>query len=598
MSALSGIFNWILTTSAMASALVGVILILKLLLRNKSGANWQYYIWFLLLIRLAVPIAPNSSISLFNIFNNTKAPAFIETITEKDNFINSYSLLSGNRFSSSIENNKTSQALQREKVKPSPEAKGPDLKEILLYVWLTGALMFSAYFIFINIKSKSKIKKSSKSIDDYYNRLFYDCKNKMNIRKNIPVFICNKIIVPSLEGIISPIILIPTGLLKTLSEEELRHIFMHELAHYKRRDLLTGWVIIILKTLHWFNFIIWYAFFKMRQDSEIACDYLAMSHMDTYEQKEYGYTIIHLMKLVSKPRIIPGTTGIIEGKSQIRRRINMIAKFKKSSLMWSTTGLVVLALISCILLTNANASDMYKETVSSTPTNVAQQVKNKNNITVSDVQGNSFKGKLITISDPKKITLGYDISVSKTTSTIAKENNALVAINAGGFQKTGQKAEPIGMIIHDGKVLFNESLESKKMDIVGFNDDGVLIVGNYSANDLIRNNIKEAVSFGPALIVNGKKLKLPDWGLQPRTAIGQKADGTVLFLVIDGRSQKSTGATLSDVQEIMLLSDAVNASNLDGGSSSTMYYNEEVINKPCDPSGEKAVPSVFMVRND
>ena len=113
--------------------------------------------------------------------------------------------------------------------------------------------------------------------------------------------------------------------------------------------------------------------------------------------------------------------------------------------------------------------------------------------------------------------------------------------------------------------------------------------------------IKEGVSFGPPLIVNGKPtIKKGDggWGIAPRTAIGQKETGEVLLLVIDGRSLESLGATLRDVQDILLEYGAVNAANLDGGSSATMYFNGKVINKPSDKLGERTVPTAFIVTSE
>jgi exopolysaccharide biosynthesis protein len=113
--------------------------------------------------------------------------------------------------------------------------------------------------------------------------------------------------------------------------------------------------------------------------------------------------------------------------------------------------------------------------------------------------------------------------------------------------------------------------------------------------------IRDAISFGPALIINGKPLiKKGDggWGIAPRTAIGQRKDGTILLLVIDGRQKSSIGATLKDVQNVLLEYGAYNAANLDGGSSTTMYYNGNLINSPSDILGERAIPSAFIIKGD
>ena len=137
-------------------------------------------------------------------------------------------------------------------------------------------------------------------------------------------------------------------------------------------------------------------------------------------------------------------------------------------------------------------------------------------------------------------------------------------------------------------------------EFVGFNKEGNLIAGTYSKGEIIEMCAKEGISFGPALIVNGEKMITDGdggWGVGPRTAIGQRKDGTVLFLVIDGRQPGySVGATLRDLQNILYEEGAVIAANLDGGSSSTLYLNGNVVNKPADLLGERMIPTAFIVK--
>lgn len=232
-------------------------------------------------------------------------------------------------------------------------------------------------------------------------------------------------------------------------------------------------------------------------------------------------------------------------------------------------------------------------------------VHHTNKTELFDIESSNFNGKLLVIEDPTRIKVGYSNQIPRagqTTSSIAKRNGAIAAINGGGFIDTkwaGTGGAPLGFIISDGKYISGESKDkTTKRDTIAFTEDGMLIVGKHSLNDLKKYNVKEAISFGPPLVVNGKPtIKNGDggWGISPRTVIGQRSDGSVLFLVIDGRSIKSYGATLKEVQDIMIDKGAVNAANLDGGSSATMYYDGKVINTPSDALGERSVPSVFMV---
>ncbi len=242
-------------------------------------------------------------------------------------------------------------------------------------------------------------------------------------------------------------------------------------------------------------------------------------------------------------------------------------------------------------------------------------VSNDNKIEVKDIQGD-ISAKLMIVHNPRKIQLMYssklktdknansnEVVAGEKTSDMAKRNKAIGGINAGGFKDisaggnnwTGTGGLPMGFIIHNGELVYNEYADSVRQETVAFDDRGMLIVGKYSVNELKDKNVKEAVSFGPTLIVNGKKSALPYWGPQPRTAIGQRKDGAVLLLVVDGRSIKNMGASLNTIQDILYKNGAVNAANLDGGSSTTMYYKGKVINRPSDNLGERTVATSFIV---
>jgi bla regulator protein BlaR1 len=342
----------------------------------------------------------------------------------------------------------------------------------------------------------------------------------------------------------------------------------------------------------------------MRNDKELACDALAMSYINSNDYISYGNTIIKLLASYKKTTKIYGMSYIINNKSQIKRRITMISIFKKNSYKWSIISILILCLLGTVMLTNAKNNPVLADNQNSKSNTSLSNDDKASVITEYDITGKHFKGKVLLIPSDKKIVVGFnkDISkVTKTTSEISKQNNAICAINAGGFTSddTGEILSPTGIIMHDGKVVYNDLKDdTSKIGMVAFTDSGKLLVGSYSLNELNKLRVTEAVSFDPALIVNGNPtIKEGDggWGIAPRTAIGQKKDGTVIILIIDGRSVKSIGATLLDVQNILLEYGAVNASNLDGGSSSTMYYNGNIINTPTDSRGEKNVSSTFMV---
>jgi exopolysaccharide biosynthesis protein len=235
-----------------------------------------------------------------------------------------------------------------------------------------------------------------------------------------------------------------------------------------------------------------------------------------------------------------------------------------------------------------------------TPTN------HDSNITEQQVIGSRFKGYLLEIDDPTRVSLGVTDQLGiagETTSQIAKANGAVAAVNAGGFADpggTGTGRSPDGVIIHNGDIIWGANTGGM-VNLVGLlNNKGILVSGSYTLAQIRQMNIRDGISFGPTLIKNGvKQITHGDGGrgFEPRTAIGQKPDGTILLLVIDGRQTGSLlGATLLDVQNTLYGQGAWTAANLDGGSSTTMYYQGQVINSPCDPMGERMVPTAFIVK--
>ncbi|WP_258880673.1 M56 family metallopeptidase [Clostridium estertheticum] len=599
MLLLISIFKWVLYSTALASILSSIILLFKLLLKNKLGVRWHYAIWLIIVIRLLIPYGLQSSLSLFNLieFNSNQVTKVTYTQNLKVNKI--------------VNTNKTNADVTQGVIKsilPSNTYnadQSPLYLQLLSSIWLLVVIIIGVYTIVMTIKLKAKFKNGHVCDNEEVMQLLLQCKNKLNIKSIIKVINTNEIKTPCIYGFIKPKLLLPIGIENYVDKTELQFIILHELAHVKRQDIIVSCITGVLQIIHWFNPIIWYSFYRMSNDKELACDALALSHINCENYIDYGKTIIKLLENYKKTPQVYGMSYIINDKFQIKRRITMISLFKKNSYKWSIIPIVTLTLMGGIMLTNAKnkpvlADNKNKQTSKSITTLSNDSKTNIERYNISN--GLKFTGYALIIKDPTKVKVGFSNKLGKDgelTSQIAQDNGAIVAINAGGFTDPDKKTSPSGLIMQDGKVIFKDIADNNsKEDIVAFTNKGALLVGKYSLNELNKLNTTEAVSFGPALIVNGKPTITKGdggWGIAPRTAIGQKKDGSVILLTIDGRSAKSLGATLLDVQNILLQYGAVTASNLDGGSSSTMYYNGKVINNPCDISGERKVVSTFMV---
>jgi len=242
-------------------------------------------------------------------------------------------------------------------------------------------------------------------------------------------------------------------------------------------------------------------------------------------------------------------------------------------------------------------------------------------IRIETVYGDTYTAHIMLIRDPSTVylatsteTFSLDIPGTRITSQIKKEG-ALAAINAGAFNDDGTASSyvgslPIGMVVSEGKIAWDDGKHYK--GFVGFNQDNVLIVANSMDAAMVEEmNIRDGCCFGPVLIMNGvinETEYLSNSGYNPRTAIGQLSDGTVIFVCIDGRQMGSLGGTYSDLINIMVEYGAVNACNLDGGSSSVMLYRDSqgiygeagqivmVNNYSLLQESPRRMPTFFMVR--
>lgn len=254
------------------------------------------------------------------------------------------------------------------------------------------------------------------------------------------------------------------------------------------------------------------------------------------------------------------------------------------------------------LIVNDENSDESAISTIATVDNNPGDARNKE-IELTDVSNGKYKGYLLTVPDPSRISIATTNQMGKygmLLSDMVKDNKATSAINAGGFadaEGKGTGGTPTGLIISNGNMCYGDAVG--RTSIIGFNDKNVLVLGNYNSSEIKEKKIRDAVSFGPFLVINGEpQIKNGDggWGLAPRTAIGQCKDGTVLMLVIDGRQVSSIGATLKEVQDIMIQHGAVNAANLDGGASTTMIYKDRMVNHPSSRYGPRYLPSAFIVK--
>ena len=224
-----------------------------------------------------------------------------------------------------------------------------------------------------------------------------------------------------------------------------------------------------------------------------------------------------------------------------------------------------------------------------------------------DISEGTIKGKLLIVKDPSRVILGTSDNLGQQaglqlTDMVAKYDG-VAGVNAGGFNDEngrGNGGVPQGLVITDGEMVWGSAWAT--YNVIGFDANHILHVGTMTGQEAMDLGMQYGVSFvthdglASSLIINGEvQYSNLASGVNPRTAIGQRADGAVLLLVLDGRSINTLGATMEDICNVMLDYDAVNVGNLDGGSSSVMVYEGEIINSCASVTGPRNIPTGFIV---
>lgn len=347
-------FDWLIETSLMASILVGFILCIKVLFRNKLTPRWQYMLWIVLMIRLLLPWSPDSSYSIYSLlsYSSSVSEVIPKNMPATENIVN----IESDRKVELESNPKMVTKTSEPEVEVSSEKQTTfSLYKLALYVWLAGVIILAAITFLTNRRLYSYIKKQPDITDEQVITVFDRCKQSMKVKKAVSLRLAGKIASPTVFSFFHPKVLLSKKHMKVLNEQQLQYVFYHELAHIKRKDVAVNWIMYSLILLNWFNPILWYAYFCMREDQELACDAYALTFIDKEEQIAYGHTIITLLEHYSYQ--VPSLANLSRNKRTLKRRIVMIKKFQKKSYRLSLLGIIAIVAIASLSLFNARTTE-------------------------------------------------------------------------------------------------------------------------------------------------------------------------------------------------------------------------------------------------
>lgn len=342
---ISPIFYQVLYMTVIGSIVGLIIYFIRNLFDKKISGKWKCIIWCIALITLLIPIRVEIQTNKTPVIQNEIIDR-VEEIKHISNY--EYAQIPQNEeiFEESKINEEQSEdtvididTLDTEKQNTMP-LKTIFINIIIPYIWLLGTISFIVTFL-------SGIKKINRRIirniykDERLENILRECKIQLNIKKKVKIVLQKYKRVPSIFGIFNPSILVTE---QTLEEdnETIKYIFLHELSHYKRKDIIFNFVLLCILSIHWFNPIVWFLFKKIRQDIEIGADELASKGLNQTEKKEYGMVLINLLRNRVEENYTASMLCMSDTGKNMERRIHMI-KRKSTSIILSMILLIIIA---------------------------------------------------------------------------------------------------------------------------------------------------------------------------------------------------------------------------------------------------------------
>ena len=334
----------LLSLSVSGALLLLLILGLKPLYKNRFSKRWQYYIWIVVALRFLLPFTPDTTIigSLFEKFDTTAITNEIPTTPNVP-----VPADTGNNKAEPIQpNREITTAAMREPV---------DKYVCLFFIWSALTLVLFVRKVTVYQGFIQYIKAGNKEVSDIkILNLLSDCEEKLKIKTRVELSYNPLLASPMLIGFFRPRIILPVG---EWEDKELSYIFVHELVHYKQRDMFYKWLIQIVVCVHWFNPFVYLLEKEVNKSCELSCDEKVISVLDDTARREYGDILISFLKSNNLYKSSLASVTLTEGAEQLKERLGAIMKFrKKSKVIIAITVIFTVAVCICFFATGAYAA--------------------------------------------------------------------------------------------------------------------------------------------------------------------------------------------------------------------------------------------------
>lgn len=313
------------------SAVIVFIIMIKRILKNHISEKWQYRIYYLVFLLLTLPFVPLKYINFIDFSPNNEN--ILKTISQNTNVANFENTINSGDFAVSVKSHF-------------------DFFKIFFVIWLIGAIILTVVMVIGFVAMRQK-RKNISMVDCKIKNILYECKNISGIKKNIDIALSD-VKSPVIFGMLKPIILVPYNCVEKMSDSEIKYIILHELSHYKNKDILMNYLMCIFQILYWFNPLVWIIFKQMKIEREIVCDSSVLNMLDEDNYTDYGMTIIRFIETVPQKRVFVLSADMGGSKKHIKMRIEKIASFTKETLWSKLKGIAIFAMVFAVILSQAS----------------------------------------------------------------------------------------------------------------------------------------------------------------------------------------------------------------------------------------------------
>lgn len=335
-SHIHSIAEWIWKTSLEATLLIGAIFVLSWMVGWRMSPRWRYTLGLLILARLVLPIHLPGVWGMHQLLPTIGAEPVVPRV-EHD---------LPQATAEGAANTLSVEPSARQEVYKVGSQAGHTNTWSWTGIWAGGALLISGFALSRMVLFWRRIRNAPPMVREDALNLLAECRSCLNVSGHIEIIELPHLDTPGLFGLFRPRLLLPHGFLDKFHPQEVRMVFLHELAHLKSHDILLNWVIVLAAAVHWFNPFVWIALRNLRQDREILRDSQVLRHLQSQERTIYGETLLKLSEVFTSRAPCAGSLSVVNHRSQITRRIIMITRFRNETIASKVAGVAVVTVLA------------------------------------------------------------------------------------------------------------------------------------------------------------------------------------------------------------------------------------------------------------